>query len=576
MAAALIAFVGCEEADFGVDAADPLGYAQGNAWDLPSISVSAVDAIVLDDVEADSVQVANVTIGTLSAGYLANYTLVLEGVEVSTGSSWNASVDDLDAAVASLYGKGAIQRELTAYVYADIITGENSGTATLLQSDEFTFTITPFSVAYDGSNVYYVGSLNGWDSSTKSIIFFPEDIENGVFSLTYGSDADWNGFKIWKESDFGDWDACYGCATDGDTSLSGNLTNDGAGSIQLPDAGVYYTTTINMAKGTYETVVADNQSPSTNDALYVTGGFDSWSASTYALSTTDGHNWYYLGLVISDDSCEVKFTDSSWGTNWGTGITITDDLYYGVGEQNGSNIVVSSAGTYNVYLNDITGQFAFIAVEDYGDYYYVGSENGWDSSVKSMAFYPEDHTAGTYSITYGSNADWNGFKIWSAGGFGDWDVCYGCATDGDTSLSGSLTNSGAGSIQLPDAGVYYTTTINMAKLTYETVEADNQEPSSYDALYITGSFDSWSANSYALTTADGHNWYYIGLELSSGDEVKITTSDWATNWGVGITVSDDLYYGTGEQGGSNIVIGADGTYDVYLNDITGQFVFIAQ
>lgn len=580
MAAALVAFVGCEEADFGVDAADPLGYAQGGAWDIPSITASAVDPIVLDEVETDSVQVANVTIGTLSAGYLANYTLVLEGVEVSTGSTWNASVDDLNTAVSSLYGKGATQREVTAYVYADIITGENSGTATLLQSDEFTLTITPLPVAYDGSQVYYVGSLNSWDDNNKTMIFYPDDPENGIFSLTYGTDADWNGFKMWKSGDFGDWDSAYGCATDGDTSLSGNLTNEGAGSIQLPESGVYYTTTINMSKGTYETVEAENQSPTSLDALYITGGFDSWSASSYALSTTDGHNWYYLGLELDADGYEVKFTTSDWATNWGTGITITEDLYYGTGEQNGSNIVVGTAGTYNVYLNDITGQFAFIETPTVADeYYYCGTLNNWGddgAAYQAIPFYPVDLEKSTYSLTVVYATDtWNGFKIWPKANLGDWDSIWCTATDGDTSLTGDLVFGNYGSIQLPSGGVVYTTTIDMKNYTYETVEYENQSPDTQELIYITGSFDSWGCSDYGLSTADGHNWYYLGLELSDGDEVKFTISGWGTNWGAGVSI-DGTSFGTGVQNGDNIAIATGGTYNVYLNDITGQFFFIAQ
>ena len=66
--------------------------------------------------------------------------------------------------------------------------------------------------------------------------------------------------------------------------------------------------------------------------------------------------WY--GQFNDSEDGEVKFAaDGGWDVNWGAA-----EFPYGTGVQGGSNIPYK-AGSYSVYLNDITGQYMFIANE---------------------------------------------------------------------------------------------------------------------------------------------------------------------------------------------------------------------
>ena len=79
------------------------------------------------------------------------------------------------------------------------------------------------------------------------------------------------------------------------------------------------------------------------------------------VSNSNTHNWYISNLEIAEAS-EFKFkANHDWAVNWGSDADLTK-TYFGVGAQNGSNIVLP-AGTYNIYFNDITGQFVVEAVE---------------------------------------------------------------------------------------------------------------------------------------------------------------------------------------------------------------------
>ena len=53
-------------------------------------------------------------------------------------------------------------------------------------------------------------------------------------------------------------------------------------------------------------------------------------------------------------------------------------------------------------------------------------------------------------------------------------------------------------------------------------------------------------------------------------ELKFAAGSWDVNWG-----NSAFPYGIGTQGGDNIVV-KKGSYRVYFNDITGNYMFIEQ
>ena len=55
----------------------------------------------------------------------------------------------------------------------------------------------------------------------------------------------------------------------------------------------------------------------------------------------------------------MKFrADNAWDVDWGSNTPIS-----GTGTQGGSNIPVSVAGTYDIWFNDITGNYIFIPIK---------------------------------------------------------------------------------------------------------------------------------------------------------------------------------------------------------------------
>ena len=130
-----------------------------------------------------------------------------------------------------------------------------------------------------------------------------------------------------------------------------------------------------------------------------------------------------------------------------------------------------------------------------------------------------------------------------------------------------------GNIEVAADGYY---TININTTTYDaTIEEYAGSPKSFSGMAVSGSFNGWSDDVMtAINTVDGminHDWV-ITLDLSAGDQIKFKEAgSWDTNWGFGSGDGDVNAWGYGVQGGPNIGIAESGTYQLYLNDITGYF-----
>ena len=187
--------------------------------------------------------------------------------------------------------------------------------------------------------------------------------------------------------------------------------------------------------------------------------------------------------------------------------------------------------------------------------------------------YPTSATVHTYTTQWTGDGN---LKIWEASAFGNWDVAYGSPTNDDTSASGQLVNSGAGSIKVPTANEYYTFTVDMGTMTYTWTKLDT--PASYSTIGIIGGFNNWNADAdidMAQVAGAPHNWT-LRYTFSSDTELKFRANDaWDVSWGEGNNIGD-RNYGTGDTNNAPNLNVPAGTYNIYFNDITGQYLFIAE
>ena len=91
---------------------------------------------------------------------------------------------------------------------------------------------------------------------------------------------------------------------------------------------------------------------------------------------------------------------------------------------------------------------------------------------------------------------------------------------------------------------------------------------------MVGAFNGWNAGDtqYDMTEIAPHNWFIGGVVLTAG-ELKFNADDaWTDSWGNPDANIGDKNYGKTIYNAGNMNVPA-GTYDVFFNDITGEFVF---
>ncbi len=334
------------------------------------------------------------------------------------------------------------------------------------------------------------------------------------------------------------------------------------------------------------------------DGYYMLGDWQGWSLTsptvmtaqedgTYkatVTTTSSGDNWFkfYRADSWSDSDwdivnagqmgCEVNGDNSM--SNF---VVYTDDPIYTDGVQ---TPVISGANTFEVIFDPINLTYTITRAEQM--YYPTGTFTGWGSSEKYSILYPQG--SNTYRISTYLTGAWD-FKFWDTANFGDWNVMYGCPSDelnssGAGPSSGTIISSDVQCISSPAAG-YYTCTVDMNGMTYSFEEIADT-PTSYSTISLTGDFNSWDTSAPVElsplvgndSSQDYHNWYVLGCTIGSDGGLKfIANHGWDVNWGASVDVSVNSY-GNGVQNGDNITVPA-GTYNIYLNDITGDFVFVA-
>lgn len=357
-----MAFASCSE-DF-TDWASPQSNPQESAISLLGYQAEPVSAIDLSAVEGDSVQIMTLTQAALPEGSVIDYTrielLPVEGEEttpvtLNVDNEGRVGKADLQATLEGFYGKSPVQRILAGHVYSDIVINSQ---AFFVDASTINVVATP-EAPLVASAYYLVGDFGGasWDIANLNYALYPlTETTQSYTTLWTGSGS----FKFFTEAN--NWDSAFGAEKGTTTGVtSGNIASnvsDGADNISVPEVGAYYTFTVDIVNMTYTWTKCDESTVVDYNTIGLIGVNGDWTNDVYLTQVTS-HNWYVEADVTSD--CEVKFrVDGNWDVmDWGADVNIADQSY-GTGTKGGANVKLP-AGKYKVYLNDITGQFLFLA-----------------------------------------------------------------------------------------------------------------------------------------------------------------------------------------------------------------------
>ncbi len=228
-----------------------------------------------------------------------------------------------------------------------------------------------------------------------------------------------------------------------------------------------------------------------------------------------------------------------------------------------------------IYSNTISIKTLPFYVEPvlFTQYYLIGALNGWGTSSANMnaLLYPSSEKEYSYTTQWTGDAN---LKFWELDNWGDWGTAWSTPKDGDDSPSGNLVKDGSGAMVCPEPGSYYTYSIDMGTATYTWTKCDNQDPTKYDVVSLIGIGGDWNTD-YEMEEVYPHNWCLQDFTFKSKTEFKFRANKaWDVNWGVAVNIGETPY-GAGKPNGDNITAEA-GTFDIYFNDITGEFAFVKQ
>ena len=244
--------------------------------------------------------------------------------------------------------------------------GETAKAGKIAKPGTYKMTINMMDYTYSieqlASEYYLVGKLQDWEAKPKGKIclMYAESAVVQSYTTQWNSDAN---LKIWKGSDFGNWDNAFGTEVDGDQSVKGSLA--GSNAIKCPEPGAFYTFTADFSTMTYKWTKLANQNPTEFEYVALIGVGGKWSiGDDIDLKQVAPHNWYKANVKIPAGGLKIR-ADHKWRDdgNWGFAEGQNYESKGTLITSGGSNNIPVPAGTYNIYFNDITGAYAFEEVK---------------------------------------------------------------------------------------------------------------------------------------------------------------------------------------------------------------------
>lgn len=224
---------------------------------------------------------------------------------------------------------------------------------------DYTYTIKQIAPEY-----YLVGKLQGWASEPKdkTCLMYAETPMVQSYTTKWNDDAN---LKIWLGSDWGDWNNAYGSATMADANTpTGSLKSaNNAGAIICPEPGAFYTFKADFSTMTYSWTKLENQNPTAYEKVGLIGVGGDWNNDVDMTEVTP-HNWF-IEKTFPEGSFKIranhKWDDAAnWGFADGQEFSSTGKLI----TSGGSKDIKIAAGKYRIFFNDITLEYAIIAVAE--------------------------------------------------------------------------------------------------------------------------------------------------------------------------------------------------------------------
>ena len=260
---------------------------------------------------------------------------------VMNAKSFEATNKVLNDAVLKAGLEADVKGEVDVRVTA---TSKSTGGTIEKVSNIVTFKVTPY-VAF--KNMFLVGNATAanWNNNNNNQAIFRDASNANKFHFIgkFGAGE----FKFLEI--LGNWQPQWGLKA----GLVANSDGGDPGTFVTSAAG-YYSFTMDILAKTY-TLTPYTDAMTDYSTIGMIGDFNGWGGDlALEQSTYDSHQWSLKDITITTTG-KFKFrADGAWTVNWGAGTELS-----GQGTQGGADIPLT-AGTYDIYFNDIDGRYQFI------------------------------------------------------------------------------------------------------------------------------------------------------------------------------------------------------------------------
>ena len=286
-----------------------------------------------------------------------NWKIIPQG-NVDTGNIW--AVENAPKGVVGIEQDG--DNAMSGKLCTSTSDGKKAGAGKIAKAGMYQMTINMMDYTYTIKQIapeyYLVGKLQGWSPENKTCLMYAETPMVQSYTTQWNDDAN---LKIWLGSDFGVWANAYGAKDDGDNSVEGKIA--GSGAIVCPEPGAFYTFKVDFSTMTYKWTKLENQNPTAYEKVGLIGVGGDWDNDVDMTEVTP-HNWF-IEKTIPEGSFKIRANHewndaANWGFAEGQEFSSTGKLI----TSGGSKDIKVSAGKYRIFFNDITLEYAIIAVAE--------------------------------------------------------------------------------------------------------------------------------------------------------------------------------------------------------------------
>ena len=295
-----------------------------------------------------------------------NWKIIPQG-NIDAGNPWEIENDPKGVVGVAIDGDTSMSGSLVTSITKEDGTTVGPGAGKLEKAGIYQITINMMDYTYTIKQIspeyYLVGKLQGWSDKLegKTCLMYAETPMVQSYTTQWNDDAN---LKIWLGSDFGVWANAFGTEVDGDQSVKGSLA--GSNAIKCPEPGSFYTFTADFSTMTYKWTKLENQNPTEFEHVSLIGVGGKWNdGDDIDMTQVTPHNWF-IETTLPVGGFKIR-ANYAWnkGGNWGytadQEFTSTGKLF---NDGNSGNITIATAGKYRIFFNDITTEYAIIAVAE--------------------------------------------------------------------------------------------------------------------------------------------------------------------------------------------------------------------